>query len=436
MLDRRTRAPALGLAIATTVLAHPAPSRACGGCFHPPPRQDETVTAVTDHRMILSVSRTQTTLYDEIRYAGAPSSFAWVLPVYGSPTVDISSDALFQVLDTMTAVQIVAPTPDCPVCPVSGPPPLRPVSAATNDGSGVVVERTAIVGPYETAVLSATDPDALRSWLAQHGYVIPDAIAPILDAYVATHASFVALKLVPGANDRGMKPVRVTVPGPATTLPLRMIAAGAGATVGVTLFVVAEGRYEPTSAPTFFVPEEDITWDFATDSSDYRALRDARAAALSGRAWEVESSGDVAQPYAATFLANVAVPGVDYDTALARDADLATLFAGVPPESTRVTRLRADLPNAALSADLVLGASADQGRLSNVRFVSHAANVPACPACPPSSAAPASTDGQAAHGNGACSLTPPTESDGTTAGLVVLGALALGTTRVRRRRPR
>jgi hypothetical protein len=51
-------------------------SAACGGCFHPP---TENPTVVTDHRMIFAVSQTATTLYDQMRYDGAPSSFAWVL---------------------------------------------------------------------------------------------------------------------------------------------------------------------------------------------------------------------------------------------------------------------------------------------------------------------------------------------------------------------
>ena len=42
---------------------------ACGGCFHPP---TQTVTDITDERMLLSVSTIQTTLYDQIEYSGSP----------------------------------------------------------------------------------------------------------------------------------------------------------------------------------------------------------------------------------------------------------------------------------------------------------------------------------------------------------------------------
>ncbi len=50
-------------------------AKACGGCFHPP---TQVASDITDERMLLSVSQMQTTLYDQIRYSGQPSSFAWV----------------------------------------------------------------------------------------------------------------------------------------------------------------------------------------------------------------------------------------------------------------------------------------------------------------------------------------------------------------------
>ena len=57
------------------------PAEACGGCFHGPPAPTETETVITDHRMVFSVSPAQTVLWDQIRYAGNPAEFAWVLPI-------------------------------------------------------------------------------------------------------------------------------------------------------------------------------------------------------------------------------------------------------------------------------------------------------------------------------------------------------------------
>jgi hypothetical protein len=86
---------------------------ACGGCFH----GEMENTQVTGHRMIFSISKTETTLWDQFSYTGDPSSFAWVLPVKGNPEIGLSSDALFGNLDALTQVQVAPPPLNCP------PPP-------------------------------------------------------------------------------------------------------------------------------------------------------------------------------------------------------------------------------------------------------------------------------------------------------------------------
>ena len=58
-------------------------AEACGGCFAPP----ETVTELDSHRMVVALSPTQTTLWDQIQYQGNPSEFVWVLPVPSEQTV-------------------------------------------------------------------------------------------------------------------------------------------------------------------------------------------------------------------------------------------------------------------------------------------------------------------------------------------------------------
>src|SRR5580700_9139470 len=104
---------ALGVAATASALAlvGERDAEACGGCFHPP---TQTVTDITDERMLLAVSPTQTTLYDQIEYAGNPASFAWVLPIHGTVTVALSADVLFDSMDALTATQITAPNITCP----------------------------------------------------------------------------------------------------------------------------------------------------------------------------------------------------------------------------------------------------------------------------------------------------------------------------------
>src|SRR3954468_19226808 len=101
---------------ALSFLAGETEAAACGGCFHPP---TQVASDITDERMLLSVSTKQTTLYDQIRYSGNPSSFAWDLPIHGTVDVGLSADVLFGSIDTLTATQITPPPQNCPGPPAS-----------------------------------------------------------------------------------------------------------------------------------------------------------------------------------------------------------------------------------------------------------------------------------------------------------------------------
>ncbi len=388
-------------------------ARACGGCFHPP---EENPTVITDHRMILSVSKEQSTLYDQVKYQGNPSSFAWVLPISGTVDVGLSADVVFQQLDQVTQTTIISPPQNCP------PPPNcsnrnGALGAASDSSSadasappGVQVTKQEVVGPYETVQLKATDANALQNWLQQNGFAVPADVQPIVNQYVAEHFDFLALKLIPGKGVQDMRPVRVTTQGANAVLPLRMVAAGTGATVGISLWVVAEGRYEAQNFPNFEIKADDLLWDWTQQKSNYTQLRADKTTASGGRGWETESSTIVLPQnitqnirYTGGYIPN---PGPQdpggpisseeqqarfaYDpvkdaqgnvtkTAVqVRHEDLATLFFGIPTSTTRVTRMRADLTHQALDADLVMTASAVQTPLERVRQVTKELNQPMC----------------------------------------------------------
>src|SRR5262245_47868900 len=91
------------------VLAQSTDARACGGCFHPPQGQ-AMATVVTAHRMAFATSGTRTVLWDQIRYAGNPAEFSWVLPVKGNVKIEAANDAWFEALEGVTNAQ-VSPAP-------------------------------------------------------------------------------------------------------------------------------------------------------------------------------------------------------------------------------------------------------------------------------------------------------------------------------------
>jgi hypothetical protein len=299
---------AIPLAVLVDVAANERTASACGGCFHEPMTSERTV--VTGHRMVFSISTTQTVLWDQIQYSGDPREFAWVLPVHPGATIELSRDEWFAALDASTQPLISAPPPSFGGGGGSGGGGCGcgggdddALAAAGGPGQGQVqVVTQAVVGPYETVTLRATDPKALETWLAQHGFDLPAAIQPTIDAYVSEGFDFIALRLQPGQGVRAMKPVRVITPGADESLPLRMVAAGVGATVGVTLWVIGEGRYEAQNFPNATIDDAKLVWDPSANRSNYEELSTAAMALSDGRTWLTESakSASVARSNAPT----------------------------------------------------------------------------------------------------------------------------------------
>jgi hypothetical protein len=495
-MHRSVVASGISVAIALSLFAERRAS-ACGGCFTPPRPPTQSASDITDERMLLAVSQTQSTLYDQIIYSGNPSSFAWVLPIHGTVDVGLSADVLFDSVDALTQTQVTAPYTNCPSpsgCGGSGcgftlggassAAPLPPAAYdVSNAPPPVTVTKQENVGPYDTVQLHATDAGALNAWLAQNGFDIPTSVTPVIDAYVSEGFDFLAMKLLPNAGVQSMRPVRVTTPGASLSLPLRMASIGTGDKVGITIWIVSDGRYEPQNFPFFHIEDTDLIWDFKTSSSNYTALRAQNEATLRNAGWEIESSisvseqsitnlvlsgGQASLQYGVAYPSTPSDPALDYlpigdpdagvdlgeggseggaeagvqggpgqtfETAeQVRTDDLNTLFAGQGPSTVRVTRVRSDIAHAAMTADLVFQASAEQTELPNVRTATRSVNV-TCPIYNGCTQVGVGTLAQAqasVSNQGGCTASwPPNRGAGATLGALA-GALALLGARVGR----
>ncbi|MDC0742082.1 DUF2330 domain-containing protein [Polyangium mundeleinium] len=267
-------------------LLAPSDAHACGGCVVPP----MVNTIVNAHRMALSISPKQTVLWDQIRYNGDPKDWGWILPVKPGAVVELSTDAWFETLDAATSTTVFAPPISCNNGPDFDCGCTQFDSAAGSGGElgpggGVNVVHRGTVGPYETVTLSTQTPGALDDWLTIAGYVIPEETAPVIDTYVAEGFDFIALRLQPEKGVSDMKPIRVVQTGISPTLPLRMVAVGTGANVDITLFLITEGRWGAKNFENALVPESLVSWDFATNASNYATLREATLAANGGATW-------------------------------------------------------------------------------------------------------------------------------------------------------
>jgi hypothetical protein len=301
------------------------PARACGGCFHEPTPPNQNASVVTDHRMAFSISTTQTVLWDQIRYSGNPANFAWVLPVGKGATIDLARDEWLAALDALSAPTIYAPQLPARCNTFGGGGGGGGFGCGASDsasfdnedggvanfdgGNGVTVISQEVVGPYLAVTISSSSGEAISTWLTDNGFDIPSTIQPVLDAYTTEGFDFIALKLAPNEGVNAMQPVRVMTPGADVTLPLRMVAAGIGQSVGLTLYVIGEGRYESSNFPALLLDRSKITWDGPSSQSNYAALFDSTVAAGSG--WVTESSvsiGNLNQLYQSTCLKAPEVP--------------------------------------------------------------------------------------------------------------------------------
>jgi len=286
----------------------PSVASACGGCFAPPAPTPESAQIVTDHRMVLALSQRQTTLWDQIRYTGAPEDFVWVLPVANAATLQIglADNAFVDALDTYTAPFITAELPQCwrrfqfvSRFPDSGA--FIGCGASESGGFGAMpgVESTrvgrdgeAVVGPYAVTVLSTDSPSGgmrLDAWLAQNGYQIPASTRSAIDHYVDLQFDFIILRLRPGAGVKQMQPVRITTRGYMPMLPLRMIVAGIGDKVGLALTVISAGRVEAQSFANEVLDERRLSFNFRTNTSNWRTEYQRLLSRRPGRTWVIES---------------------------------------------------------------------------------------------------------------------------------------------------
>lgn len=290
ILRSRLLLASFGILASSAALFHTEVADACGGCFAPP----DPPTVVSGHRMVMSVSQSQTVLWDQIQYSGDPEEFAWVLPVKPGARIEAGTAAFFEVLESQSATRVVAPFVDCG----GGSSGVGCGAMATYDEAGdggsptagedgggdpVEVVHQGTVGPYETVTLSTEEPGALNDWLESHGYNVDDSTQPIVDQYVAEGFDFIALRLQPGKGVKQMTPVRVIMEGGSMTLPLRMVGIGTGAQTPIVLYVVGEGRYTTQNFQEVSIDYGLLSWDFATSESNYTELRDLVLAQQGGK---------------------------------------------------------------------------------------------------------------------------------------------------------
>lgn len=265
-------------------------AEACG-CVSPPIPDKAPDYAVNQRaeQIIFEVEQNWVTAHVLIKYAGEPSSFAWIVPVPEAPELGISPSAAFGVLDQLTAPQVSAtlenicpisewgcryhPAPDCGGGEDDDSPSFSDAAVSSDAGGGgspppVTVIDEQVVGDYQTVTFRASEAALATQWLRDNGFIVNQTTALYMDPYVDAGMVFVAAKLVPGAGVDAIKPLRLRYRAPFPMVPLVLTAVAAEPHLTVTTYLYGQTAFRPMSHPVVSIDAADIATD-ATGRNNY-----------------------------------------------------------------------------------------------------------------------------------------------------------------------
>ncbi len=173
----------------------------------------------------------------QVKYEGQAEDFAWVVPLPARPEIH------------------AIPPADDPFAEISYFTQHRPregLRGAHEDGDGprepVTLLERKVVGVYDVAVLSASDPVALSQWLNNNGFAFPEKRADVLQHYTGKKWVYVAMRIDRKAlnadaarklNTGELQPIRFTFASERMVYPLRISSVNAGQTE-VLLYLLAK----------------------------------------------------------------------------------------------------------------------------------------------------------------------------------------------------
>lgn len=223
-------------------------ARACGGFFCqavPINQAGEQIIFRQDGDMVTAVVL--------IQYAGDAEDFSWVLPVPGIPSFSIGSDVVFGPLELATRPQFNL-TVVGEECALRGRGGFGFDATFANDNSdvvsiaedeGVVILEELSVGPFDIAVVTSDDAEAMALWLEENDFDLTDRGAELIAPYVRDGMNFVAMKL---QQDRGVgdiQPLILQYRGDKPMIPIRLTAVAAVPDMGILVWLLGESRAVP-----------------------------------------------------------------------------------------------------------------------------------------------------------------------------------------------
>lgn len=282
----------LGLASAVSLasLVALAPrAEACGGFFCQNVPVDQT-----GEQILFAVENGRVEAQIQVDYAGAAEEFSWVVPVPSLPEVGVSSNRVFGVMKERAGIRFeLTMTYDgnCMYPPMSAESGGVRGDATSNADDGVTVVTQSQVGPYDYAILQATDTLALFDWLAANDYIIPATAAPLVESYVlmGDEMHFVAFKLQKDRTVGEIAPVVLKYDDTQPMIPIQLTAIATQPDLGVTVGLLGDARAVPENYLHVLINEARIDW--LSSGSNYDALINDAMDEAGGQAFTTEFAG-------------------------------------------------------------------------------------------------------------------------------------------------
>jgi MYXO-CTERM domain-containing protein len=288
---------------ATSLIAPPRAS-ACGGFFCD---NSQPVNQAAERIIFSHDAEGNVTAVIQIQYSGPAEDFAWVLPVAGSPTVGVSSNAAFQRLQQATNPQYQLTTRIEGSCldgftdsNSEGFPPrgaFSDAASAADAGSSVTVVDRGSVGPYDYIVISV-DPSAVPlsdvavQWLRDNDFDIDERGASLLQPYLEGGMNLLAFRLTKGNDTGSIRPVSIGFGRGLASIPIRPTAVAAVENMGVLVWVLGEHRAVPINYASLELNEALINW--LSPGSNYNDVVNRAADEAGGQGFVTEMAGAAA----------------------------------------------------------------------------------------------------------------------------------------------
>ncbi len=246
----------------TAALFSSAPAEACGGFFC---SQAQPVIQNSE-RIVFSVDGDAIETHVQIFYEGPSEQFAWIVPVPSNPDTFISTDTLFDTLAFQTGPTFFLNRIDEGNCRDGGgifrginSEFAAPMADEGAEGSVDVISLKQ-VGPYDTAVLQASDSAELMTWLQANGYDLPNDIGALLSPYVSESAFFLALKLSKNKDTGDIAPIGFRYTAEKPTIPIQLTSVAAAPDMRLETYIFADKRAVPESYLHVQINEAAVNW--------------------------------------------------------------------------------------------------------------------------------------------------------------------------------